>query len=68
MEYFSKNITNFLNGFLKELNGSDNIEIVRETLGWHGHSSKNSWNNLDVIVIPHDHVNVEVQIKGFQII
>ena len=63
-----ENITNFLNGFLKELNGSDNIEIVRETMGWHGHSSKNSWNNLDVIVIPHDHVNVEVQIKGFQIV
>lgn len=63
-----ENITNFLNGFLKELNGSDNIEIVRESMGWHGHSSKNSWNNLDVIVIPHDHVNVEVQINGFQII
>ena len=63
-----ENITNFLNGFLKELNGSDNIEITRETMGWHGHSSKNSWNNLDVIVIPHDHVNVEVQINGFQIV
>ena len=63
-----ENITNFLNDFLKELNGSDNIEIVRETIGWHGHSSKNSWNNLDVIVIPQDHINVEVQVNGFQFV
>jgi len=63
-----QNITAFLKGFLKELNGSDNIEIEREGSGWHGHSSKNSWNNLDVMVIPQDRINVELQINGFQIV